>query len=238
MLCRCSVKINDLSIKLEEHTILDSVSLEANHGEILTLIGRNGSGKTTLVRAVLKRIAYKGRIDFFDCHGKKIDDPKIGYVPQKLFFKKNTPMTVLDFFCMNLTNFPVWLFHRKTEKVSKILEKTESSELINKSIGSLSGGELQKVLLAFALEPMPDILILDEPSAALDHKSSDFFYSLITSLRSEFHMPIILVSHDLSQVRKFATKYAILEKGRILETGDAKSLSKDFLSKKYSALES
>ena len=85
-------------------------------------------------------------------------------------------------------------------------------DLLNKRLGSLSGGELQRILLAFALEPMPDLLLLDEPVSAVDRKGIGAFYELVTSLRHEYHMPVLLVSHDLSHVKKYATAAALLDR--------------------------
>jgi zinc transport system ATP-binding protein len=217
--CRCGVKIENLSVRGGGHIILNSVSFKANHGEILALLGCNGSGKTTVLKAILGRIQYYGKIIFFNSEGKKINSPKIGYVPQNLVFEKNAPVTVSDLFCSNLTNFPVWLGKSKKVilEIDNILNKFGISYLLNKTLGELSGGELQRVLLAFALQPVPDILVLDEPSSALDGKGTGFFYSLISEMRAEFHMPIILVSHDLLYMKKYATKYVLLERGKVIE---------------------
>ncbi|MDR1240911.1 MAG: ATP-binding cassette domain-containing protein [Oscillospiraceae bacterium] len=218
--CHCSVRIEDLSVREGTHLILKSVSFAVNHGEILVLLGHNGSGKTTVLKSILNRVSYCGKICFFDSQGKKINKPKIGYVPQKLTFEKNAPLTVLEFFCANLTNFPIWIGSNAKIKfdIEEILEKFGVGYLLNKTIGSISGGELQRVLLAFALKPVPDILILDEPSSALDSKGVDFFYSLITNMRNEFHMPIILVSHDFLHVKKYATKYVLMKRGSVVKT--------------------
>ena len=88
---------------------------------------------------------------------------------------------------------------------------------------NLSGGEMQRVLLAFALEPMPDMLLLDEPVSAVDRKGIEVFYDLVTSLRSEYHMPVILVSHDLLHVARYATRAALLDR-TILVSGDVKTV--------------
>ena len=94
---------------------------------------------------------------------------------------------------------------------------------MEKPIGKLSGGELQRVLLAFALEPRPDILLLDEPVSAVDRKGISRFYGIIKSMREEFHMPVILVSHDLGHVLKYATSYALINH-TVTETGKASEL--------------
>ncbi len=225
--CNCSVKLENISVKDNDHSVLKSVSLQVNHGEIMALIGRNGSGKTTLLQTILNRISYSGNISFFNSSGEKIKKPKIGYVPQKLNFEKSTPLTVLEFFASNISKFPVWfkISKNKFNRINEILEKFGIKYLINKPIGSLSGGEMQRVLLAFALEPVPDMLILDEPSSALDSKGVNFFYSLIVKMRKEYHMPVILVSHDLIQVKKNVTKYALIESGSIIEVNNIQHLT-------------
>lgn len=226
-ICHCSVKIKNLKVKKGTHTIIDNINLDVKHGETLALIGKNGSGKTTLLKAILGSVSYYGEIDFFNSNSKKISNPKIGYVPQHLSFDRNTPITVLDLFCANSSSMPVWFHHsnKRKKKAEEILEKVGAQNHINKPIGKLSGGELQRVLLAFALEPMPDILLLDEPVSAVDRKGISRFYSIITAMRKDFHMPVVLVSHDLGHVMKYATSYALMNH-TISEIGNADNLSK------------
>ena len=215
--CHCSVKIEELSVRKGSTEILNQVNLTANHGEILALIGRNGAGKTTLLKAILGQTPYSGRISYFNCQGKRIDRPRIGYVPQFLAFDRSTPVTVEDLFCANQSRIPVWMSHGKMrQKVAEsLLEKVGGTGLFRKKLGALSGGELQRVLLAFALDPLPDLLLLDEPVSAVDRKGVGVFYDLVTSLRSEYHMPVILVSHDLGHVKKYASKAAFLQDGTV-----------------------
>lgn len=223
--CHCSVKIQNLGVKRGGRIILNNVSLNVNHGEILALIGKNGAGKTTLLKAIINSVDYSGRITFFNSKGQKITNPKIGYVPQSLRFERDTPMTVLDLFCTNSNNMPIWLgrSRQRTKKAYELLSKVGAEEYLHKSIGKLSGGELQRVLLAFAIDPMPDILLLDEPVSAIDRNGISKFYSLLTSMRSEYHMPIIIVSHDLGHVYKYSTSYALVDR-TIKEIGKAKDM--------------
>ncbi len=225
--CCCSVKIKNLGVNRGNQMILKNISFTVHHGEILALIGRNGAGKTTLLKAIIKSLSHTGQIEFFNSNGEKISNPKIGYVPQRLSFDRNTPLTVLDMFCTNSSNMPIWLGHSKkrVSKCKEILEKVGAEKHMYKSIGNLSGGELQRVLLGFALDPMPDILLLDEPVSAVDRKGISAFYSLVTSLRSEYHMPIILVSHDLGHVHKYATSYVLLD-GTVVEFGKVSDMMK------------
>ena len=215
--CHCSVKIEELSVRKGSTEILNQVNLTANHGEILALIGRNGAGKTTLLKSILGQTPYTGRITYFNCQGKRIDRPRIGYVPQFLAFDRSTPVTVEDLFCANRSRIPVWMSHgkKRQKEAESLLEKVGGTGLFRKKLGALSGGELQRVLLAFALDPLPDLLLLDEPVSAVDRKGVGVFYDLVTSLRSEYHMPVILVSHDLGHVKKYASKAAFLQDGTV-----------------------
>ena len=215
--CHCSVKIEDLSVRKGSTEILNQVNLTANHGEILALIGRNGAGKTTLLKAILGQTPYTGRITYFNCQGKEITRPRIGYVPQFLAFDRSTPVTVEDLFCANRSRIPAWMSHgkKRQKEAESLLEKVGGTGLFRKKLGALSGGELQRVLLAFALDPLPDLLLLDEPVSAVDRKGVGVFYDLVTSLRSEYHMPVILVSHDLGHVKKYASKAAFLQDGTV-----------------------
>ncbi len=225
--CKCSVQIKNLKVKRGNSVILQNVTLNAHHGETLALVGKNGAGKTTLLKAILHSQEHKNSISFFDSKGKKIINPKIGYVPQRLSFDRSTPITVMDLFCANSCTLPVWLWHSKKDKndARNILERVCATSLADKPIGKLSGGELQKVLLALALKPHPDILLLDEPVSAVDRKGTSQFYSIIKSMRDDFHMPVILVSHDLGHVVKYATSYALINK-TVVEIGNAKDLIK------------
>lgn len=216
--CHCSVKINNLSVKRGDDAILNNVCLEVKHGEITALIGRNGAGKTTLLKAIMNRIPHSGTVTFFNSDGKEIQTPKIGYVPQTLSFDRGTPLTVSDLFCANSGILPVWFKHKKEriQHTKDMLSLVGAKNLIDKPLGKLSGGELQRVLLAFALDPMPDVLLLDEPVSALDRRGISSFYDLVTSLRSEYHMPVLLVSHDLGHVTKYCTRAALVDRTIVL----------------------
>lgn len=225
--CHCSVRIVGLSVKRGAQLILDNISFSVNHGEIMALIGRNGAGKTTLLKSIINSVDHTGKIEFFNSQGEKIESPKIGYVPQKLSFDRNTPITVLDLFCTNSNRFPIWLGHslNRVKKARELLKKVGAESYENKPIGKLSGGELQRVMLAFALDPMPDILLLDEPVSAIDKNGVEIFYKLITSMKKELHMPIIMVSHDLGEVARYATSYALIDT-TLIEVGKADEMIK------------
>lgn len=226
--CKCSTKIRNLTVKKRDGIILHNVSFDVHHGEILALIGRNGAGKTTLLKALLGRIPYTGTVTFIDANGNQVENPRIGYVPQNLVFDRSTPVTVADMLCANTSTFPVWLGHKKEklEKAEHLLAAVgANASLLPKRLGSLSGGEMQRVLLAFALEPRPDLLLLDEPVSAVDRKGIEVFYDLVTSMRAEHQMPMILVSHDLSHVEKYATRAVLLDR-TVLVSGSVAEVMK------------
>lgn len=218
--CRCSVEIQNLTVKKHGSVILQDINLSVHHAQILALIGRNGAGKSTLLKALLGRIPYEGTVLYRDHEGKVISNPHIGYVPQHLSFDRSAPVTVCDLLCAGLQRRPVWLRPKKAvrEKAAAMLHTVGARDsLLSQRLGNLSGGELQRVLLAFALEPMPDLLLLDEPVSAMDRPGIRQFYELVTSLREEYHMPVILVSHDLSHVQKYASRVALLDQTILLE---------------------
>ena len=163
--------------KANNGVILHDVNLDVEHGEIMALIGRNGAGKTTLLKALLGRIAYEGSVLFTDHRGNRIQRPRIGCVPQSLIFDHSTPMTVADLMEANLPTGRYGLdtaggVGKGRGSAGEGRRPTRSAE---KRSGTLSGGELQRVLLAFALQPMPDLLLLDEPVSAVDRQGTEFF---------------------------------------------------------------
>ncbi|WP_352399448.1 metal ABC transporter ATP-binding protein [Anaerotignum sp.] len=210
----CSIEIADLAVNSGRDSLIHDVNLTLHCGELTALIGKNGAGKTTLLKAILGEHHYQGQIRFFNHEGGIVENPKIGYVPQHLDFDKSMPVTVLDFLVAAKGKSPVWLKHRRDTKrnILKLLAEVDSEYLVHRRLGALSGGELQRVLLALATEPLPDLLILDEPVSGVDVSGLDLFYKRVTELRDKYHMAILLVSHDLKLIQKYADKVVLLDK--------------------------
>ena len=188
-------------------------------------------GKSTLLKAILGELKHTGEIEFQDIREKSYRDLKIGYVPQHINVEKHMPTTVYDFMAAMISNRPIWLKKDKNieKKLKEHLEIFEASKLIDKSIGDLSGGELQRVLLAVATMDEPNLLILDEPVSGIDKNGIKMFFNLIDRLKKEYDMSILLVSHDLNLVRKYADKVILLNK-TILKQGTPEEV---FDSKEY-----
>jgi len=196
-----ALEICDLSLRLGGQQILHDINIEVAHGTIHALLGPNGAGKTTLIRCLTGSMPHKGTIRFgFRGNGR------IGYVPQLLEFDHSLPLTVSDFLLLMLQHRPV-LFHRSTAQRQQVLDcltKTDSMHLVDRLIGNLSGGELRRVLLAQALTPVPEILLLDEPASNIDEVGARAFEQTLVNLRDEHGISIIMVSHDITTVARIA----------------------------------
>ena len=209
----CCTKIQGLSVTLGKREILKNIDLHFHCGELTAIVGQNGAGKTTLLKAMLGETPYTGKIGYHHFSRPHPDRPKIGYVPQKLEFDAGSPVSVLDIFGAALSQSPVWLGHSKKfiERAKKSLARVQADHLINARIGELSGGELQRAMLALALDPIPDLLLLDEPVSGVDRSGMKLFYNLVSEIRRENDLSVVLVSHDLDLVAQVADRVAFLD---------------------------
>ncbi len=222
---RCSlshVQLEHFTVRRGRDVLVEDVSLSLSCGQLTALIGSNGAGKTTLIRALLGEIPHQGRLRYLDHQGKPMQRPRIGYVPQQLDFDRSIPMTVTDFLLAARTRQPVWLARPAgaIQRAQALLDQMEVGGLGNRKLGELSGGELQRVLLALALDPLPDLLILDEPVSGVDIRGLDMFYQRLDTLRRAHHMTILLVTHDMAMVKRYADQVALIRR-RLLALGPA-----------------
>ncbi|MFI3209559.1 MAG: metal ABC transporter ATP-binding protein [Peptostreptococcaceae bacterium] len=206
----CLTKISNLSVKKGNNTILEDINLHLHCGELVALIGVNGCGKSTLLKSIIGENEFSGSLEFFSEDDKQIKKPIIGYVPQKLDFDYTSPITVNDLFNATYGNKSLLFSKRNKEKTLEVLRKVDSEKLIDKKLGFLSGGELQRVLLALSLTPLPNILLLDEPVSGVDQAGLKIFYEIVSNLRNINDLCIVLVSHDFSLVKEYADKVVFL----------------------------
>ena len=194
--------------------IFSHVNLHIHCGQLTAIIGPNGAGKSTLLRAILGEVRHTGALHYVDAKGKHTGHPVIGYVPQYLRFDVSSPTSVMDIFMACLSKRPVWLCSSSglRPRVLKSLARVKAEHLIDRRLGALSGGELQRVLLALALDPVPDLLLLDEPVSGVDQNGLELFYEIVAELREKEDMAIILISHDLNLVARHADKVVLLNK--------------------------
>jgi len=227
----CCTKINNFAVKKGETVILEDINLHIHCGDLTAIIGPNGAGKSTLIKSILGEVPHDGTLSFVDEKDNKTREPNIGYVPQTLEFDRTSPISVKDLFNVTYCNFPLWIKRdKKTENIAnEALKRVEAEELLDKKLGALSGGELQRVMLALALNPLPDILLLDEPVSGVDKRGMSLFYETVSKIRKKYDLTVILISHDFDAVREYADKVILLDK-RILKQGSPNEVfnSKEF----------
>ena len=208
----CCLKIEHLGVQIDGEDILRDVNLHIHCGEIAALIGPNGAGKSTLIRSILGQREHQGKITFQPAGGRSRKF-RIGYVPQSPSFSAGEPVSVLDLFAMCIGKGPA-AFHvgrRLRETVMECLRNVHGESLIDKKIGSLSGGELQRVLLALALEPVPDILILDESLSGVDAEGIHQLLTMLDEIRTKFDLSIFMVTHDFAMLSRYVDKVVLLK---------------------------
>lgn len=251
----CCTRIAGLSVIAGNDYILKDINLHIHCGELTAIVGRNGAGKSTFMKALLNTIPHTGTViyegercaghcgkdrtsdhdRFCTCH-KKIPytttKPVFGYVPQFLSVEQGTPTSVEDLVLSCISRRPAWLPHRKKdkEKVTEILKSTNAHELASRRVCDLSGGELQRVMLALAIHPVPDILLLDEPVSGVDRTGLKSFYQLVSSIRRDYDITVLLISHDLDLVARHADRVVFINNSSaIIGRVDEVYANKDFI---------
>ncbi|OWK44416.1 metal ABC transporter ATP-binding protein [Fimbriiglobus ruber] len=212
------VSLRDVCVDRGGRPIINKVTADLARGRITALIGLNGSGKSTLLRAVVGEFPYRGEILFRCGHDHTHPRPDhVGYVPQRLTIDPRLPLTVRDLMGLALKRLPLFfgLGRALNQKIAVLLDQVGVGDLIDVPVDGLSGGQLQRVLLSLALEPQPELLLLDEPASGIDFKSQQSFYDLISDINRRTGVTILLVSHDLTVVSRFADHVLCLRDGVI-----------------------
>ena len=214
----CCLRVENLSVKIGGDCILSNVNLHVHCGELVALIGPNGAGKSTFLKAVLGQRDYEGVIAFSE-PGQRSKKPRIGYVPQSPAFDPSDPVSVADLFACCMSRRPAFLGLGKSMRalVLECLERVHGEELIDKRVGTLSGGELQRVLLALALEPMPNILILDEPLSGVDVEGMETLMDMLDEIRKNFDLSILMTTHDFSLLPRYANQVVLIDRGILIQ---------------------
>lgn len=203
-----AVKLEDICVRLGGVNILENVHFHIPQGVCTAIVGPNGAGKTTLVKALLGDVDHTGKILFRQEKTNSFSEkrPVFGYVPQRLQFDRLLPLTVMEFLACSFCFRPVFLGISRSFRnmAEEYLHEVDCIRVKDRKLGALSGGELQRVLLALALMRKPEILILDEPAAGVDFKGEKLCCELLESFRKKQNFTQIMVSHDLSTVAAHA----------------------------------
>ena len=208
----CCLKVQNVSVKIGGDKILRNVNLHVHCGQLVALIGPNGAGKSTLLKALLGEREFDGNI-IFSAPGSRRAKARIGYVPQSPNFDPGDPVSVSDLFACCLSRRPAFLGASKSDRelILECLERVHGEDLIDKRVGTLSGGELQRVLLALALEPMPNILILDEPLSGVDIEGQTGLMDMLDEIRRDFDLSILMTTHDFSMLPRYADRVVLID---------------------------
>jgi len=209
----CCTKVEHFGVKFGSKEILHDVNLHIHCGELTAVIGPNGAGKSTLLKAILGELKHSGNLNYLDAADQNTGVPVIGYVPQHLDFDLSSPLSVMDLFAAGNSRLPAFAAHSRSlrQKAMESLSRVQAEHLHDQRLGNLSGGELQRVLLALALTPIPDLLLLDEPVSGVDQPGMELFYEMVSDLRRRYDLSIILVSHDLPLMARFADRIVYLD---------------------------
>ena len=199
------VEISAVRVRRDALVLLEPISMEVMPGSLHALVGQNGAGKSTLFSALLGFVDFEGSIRFhFRGSGR------IGYVPQRFAVDRTLPLTVAEFLALQRRRWPVCLGLGAfaSRKSDELLARVDLQGFSARPLNALSSGELQRVLLANALDPLPELLLLDEPATGLDQASIARFEQILL----EVDTTVLMISHDLDQARRLADKITTLER--------------------------
>lgn len=211
------IEVKDVRVQYQGIEALSGISFDVQSGEYIGIVGPNGSGKTTLVKALLGLVPFEGTICFLGESLSCFTSTKhIGYLPQKMaFLDQRFPATAREIVVSGVyccKRFPKRLSQSDYKSADEAMEVLGVKDLGNRPIGRLSGGQQQRILLARALVHRPQLLILDEPTVALDPQSRESFYATVKKLNKENGVTILLVSHDVGSVGQYASKLLYLDR--------------------------
>ncbi|MGQ9680042.1 MAG: metal ABC transporter ATP-binding protein [Candidatus Bathyarchaeia archaeon] len=201
------LQVSGLRVELGGQVILDDISFNLEKGKMLAIVGPNGAGKTVLFRALLNMVPYTGKIRWFR-------KAKIGYVPQKLSVRE-IPLSVREFLSFK---------SRSNIENSLTLVGLNLSDILNKSISVLSGGQLQRVLIAWAIIDEPDVLLFDEPTTGVDIDGVEAIYKMLKELKERSGITILLISHEAHIIEEYSDYMLALNKC-IIYFGESKNMA-------------
>lgn len=220
------IDVHHLQVRFRDQVILENISFSLVKGSVVAVIGPNGSGKTTLLKAILGLIPYQGQV-LIDARPVQQMLPDVGYVPQRFDFDKTLPITVREFLDLNARK------KSAARLIKKYLEEVGMKEHEHELLGHLSGGQLQRILIARALINEPKLLLLDEPVSGIDISGEKSFYDIIRHLNKKHKITILLVSHEMDVIYKYADEVLCLRKNLVCQGRPYEVLTKDVMQQLY-----
>lgn len=213
------LKVENLSVSFEAGPVVQGVDFELGRGENLVILGPNGAGKSILLRAILGLVPYRGRVSW----GPSI---RAAYIPQNFFPDQSVPLTVREFFNLKGCRF---------SRAAALLQEVglEAGELFPRRLGILSGGQFQRVMVAWSLVGEPQALLFDEPTSGVDTRGEETIYALLGRMSRERGLSSIFVTHDFSVVYSLATKVLCLNREAVCFGPPLAALTPEILEKLY-----
>jgi len=197
------LEVSDLSVKIQDQMLLKDLTFEVKRGTTLAVVGPNGAGKSTLFRALLNLIPYAGEIRW-------AEGVRIGYVPQKLSVG-DVPISVREFLSYKKNLI------QECQDMEKCLGAVglDDKGILDKPLGVLSGGQLQRILIAWAIIDNPSVLLFDEPTTGVDLDSEEAIYEMLNRLEHEHGITVLLITHDVHVIRDYSEHFLALNKSMI-----------------------
>jgi zinc/manganese transport system ATP-binding protein len=230
------LRVENVDVSISGRSILRDVNFRIDHSEFTGLIGTNGAGKTTLLRVILGlQEVSSGRVSI---HGETLtrSNKSIGYVPQKVLFEADLPVRVRDFVALGVDGTRFGIARRSKslyDVVDEMLEAVEASQFSTRPIGSLSGGEQQRVLIAHALVAKPELLLLDEPLANLDPGSVQEIIHLLHSVVTNQQVAVLLSAHEMNPLLPVMDRVVYIANGNVASGTTEEVVRPDVLSTLY-----
>ncbi|MCS6948914.1 MAG: metal ABC transporter ATP-binding protein [bacterium] len=219
------VEVQDASVELGGVRVIEGVTLQVERGSTVAIIGPNGAGKTTLLRAMLGLVPLaSGSITLFGVPVAQLGEwrKRVGYVPQRLDYDRYLPLTVREM-------LRAYVPSASPASIEAALHEVGIHQMLHHPIGKLSGGQLQRVVIALNLLRQPEILFLDEPATGVDIEGESRFYDIIERLREQHHLTVVLVSHDLSVVTRYASQVLCLNRRLLCFGPPAEALNAEMI---------
>ncbi len=218
------LSVKNLSVKIDERVVLTGINFDVKADEVLAIVGPNGAGKSVLLKAILGLLEHSGTAQW-------LGNPKISYIPQRLAVEKNLPLSVGEFFDFKFKNLEQTISALKMVGITD--EHHIESHLLHQRLGTLSGGQFQRVMIAWSLLDDPDVLLYDEPTSGIDVGGEETIYNLLARLKERSNLTMLLISHDLNIVYKYASNVLCINHEMICHGAPSQVLDPQALSSLY-----